>query len=50
MPYTLIPDLPAGAEVPENGEVWRQLSSIYTRQDRIRLAKAADARAKELGH
>lgn len=36
-------------ETPENGQVWRQLSLIYARQDRVAESKAADARATELG-
>ncbi|MEW6750177.1 MAG: tetratricopeptide repeat protein [Candidatus Latescibacterota bacterium] len=37
-------------EAPDNGAVWRQLSLIYARQERMEESYHADARAKELGH
>ncbi len=36
-------------ETPDNCRVWQALSRIYARQDRLRLATAAEAKAKELG-
>ena len=37
-------------KMSDNGAVWRQLSLIYARQDRVAKSKEADARAKELGY
>ena len=37
-------------EMPDNGAVWRQLSLIYARQDRVAKSKEADAMAKSLGY
>jgi tetratricopeptide (TPR) repeat protein len=38
------------AEIPDNGQVWRQLSLVYARQGRLEESKTADARANELGY
>jgi tetratricopeptide (TPR) repeat protein len=37
------------AETPDNGSVWRQLSMIYARMDRVADARRAEDRARELG-
>lgn len=44
MPYTLIPDLPARAEVPENGT----LSRVLHADDRVRLVLFAFDAGQEL--